>query len=253
MRRTDRRIGERLNDAQMESVSQKALQETVQKAQDAFYESEMKGALSAAEFLFWQSRYIHKRWWFFQAAVLLVLWEISSLLGRECDLPRCMGVAAPLFAALLLPELWKNRNAGAIEVECASRFSLRQVYAARIFLFALVDLLLLGGFAAAFVASGRLGPEKLMINFFLPYAVACCICFRCLYSRRVGSEPFAVFLCLVWSGIWTQIILHERVYLAISMPVWCGMTAAAVFYLGYCICRGQRSCRKMWEVNTLWN
>ncbi len=253
MRRLDGQIRKWAGGARDEAISQEAVRKTVQRAQEAFCEHELQGALSGAEFLFWQSKYIRKRWWFFQAAVLLVLWGISSLPAGEGALPRCMGVSACLFAVLLLPELWKNRSAGAVEVECASRFSLRQVYAARIFLFALADLLLLGSFSAAAVASGRLGVQNLMINFFLPYAVACCICFRCLYSRRAGSEFFSVFLCLVWTGIWTQILLCERVYSSISLPVWWGMLAAAVFYLGYCIRKGQKECERMGEVSPLWN
>ena len=249
MRQSDRRLRKLLKGMYTENISQEALRKTVRRSRDAFCENELQGSLSSAEFLFWQSKYVRKRWWLFQAAVLLALWWISSLTKAGCDLSRCMGAAASLFAVLLLPELWKSRNAGAVEVEGASLFSLRQIYAARIFLFALVDLLLLGSFAAATVASGRLELQNLVIDFFLPYTVTCCICFRCLYSQRVGSEFFSVFLCLVWTGIWTQIMLHERVYSSISLPVWCGMLAAAVFYLGYCIWKGQRDCGKMWEVS----
>ena len=74
MRRLDGQIRKWAGGARDEAISQEAVRKTVQRAQEAFCEHELQGALSGAEFLFWQSKYIRKRWWFFQAAVLLVLW-----------------------------------------------------------------------------------------------------------------------------------------------------------------------------------
>lgn len=253
MKQSDQRIRNFLNHAEMEFYSESTLQETIRNAKISFYKGEAQSTLSSAEFLCQQSKYIHKRWWILQAIVLLMLWNLLGLTGHSNYLQRSMGVAAPLFAILILPELWKNRNSDATEVECTAYFSLRQVYAARIFLFALVDLLLLTSFSIAAVATGRLLLQDIMIEFFLPYLVTCCICFRCLYSPKIGSEYFAVFLCIVWSGIWTQVILHDQIYAAISLPIWYSMVALALFYLGFCIYKGQKNCREIWEVNPLWN
>lgn len=231
---------------------EKELQETIRKSRAAFEESEAEELISHAEFLYQQSRYIHKRWWILQGVLLFLLWLTLWLTESNVCIQRYMGIAASLFAVLLLPELWKNRNANALEIESVSYYSLRQIYSARIFAFALVDLLLLSVFTLMVMLTGEVFAEEMLIQFFLPYIVTCCICFRVLSSRRIGSEVFALFLCVVWCLIWTQIVSNEEIYGAVSMPVWFAMTAAAVFYLAYCVYRGQNNCTAMWEVNTLW-
>lgn len=65
-----------------------------------------------------------------------------------------MGAAAPLFALLILPELWKNQSSHTLEIECTTCYSLRQIYGARIFLFALVDITLLSIFSLTAIGSG---------------------------------------------------------------------------------------------------
>ena len=80
------------------------------------------------------------------------------------------------------------------------------------------------------------------MQFFLPYIVTCCICFKTLYSRRIDSEALALFLCVAWSLVWILILLDEKIYSAVTFPVWGVMLLAAAVYLGYCIRRGQRNC-----------
>ncbi len=43
-------------------------------------------------------------------------------------------------------------------------------------------------------AAGNVQLFVMAVHFFLPYAVTCCICFQCLYSKRIGSEIFAIGL-----------------------------------------------------------
>lgn len=248
MRLTDEQIKKHLNNIVTDSYSETELQKTIQRSEAAFYESEAEHSLTNVEFLYQQGKYIHKRWWLLQAFLLLILWGIFELMDTPHYLQRCLGIAAPLFAILVLPELWKNRNADAVEVECTTYFSLRQIYAARIFLFTLVDLPMLTVFSFGVITTDKCILQDLIIQFFLPYVVTCCICFQCLYSRRFGSELFPIFLCIVWSGIWTQLILNEKIYSAVSLPLWYGMLTLAIFYLGYCIYRGQKDFKEILEV-----
>lgn len=229
------------------------LQKAVQRSRQAFSESEKQGVLSQREFLFQQSRYIKKHWWLLQGAILAVLWLSLVLTRSGYYMQRYMGIAAPLFGALVLPELWKNRSAGAMEIEGAAYFSLRQVYAARIFLFALVDFALLCAFSLATLCGNTVALEEILVQFFLPYVVTCCICFKTLYSSRIDSEVFALFLCVVWSLVWLMILSDEKIYHAVSVPVWLTMLGAASVYLGYCVWRGQRNCENLLEVKPLWN
>lgn len=253
MRVSNRQIRKRLGVERTVFYTGDNLQETIEKSTAAFVQGEAEAVTSQAEFLYQQSRYIHKRWWILQGLVLFLLWVVLEWTESSFYIQRGMGVVASLFAVLLLPELWKNRNANALEIESASFYSLRQIYAARIFAFALVDFLLLGAFVSAVVFTGRLSVEVMVIHFFLPYLVNCCICFRVLFDGRNGSQTLALCLCAFWCMAWTQIVLHEKVYEMISRPMWFIMTTVAVLYLVYCINKGKNSCAKMWEVNKVWN
>ncbi|MCI8408513.1 MAG: hypothetical protein HFJ09_04480 [Lachnospiraceae bacterium] len=247
MRLFNNRIRKYIGRSQVAEYDERNLQETIQRSKEAFFKNEEKQLLSGTEFIFQQGKYIHKRWWVLQGGVLLLLWGILQVTEQSFYIQRSMGIAASLFATLILPEMWKNKNSNAIEVECITYFSLHQIYAARIFLFALVDLLLLSVFSFFTILTGKLLLEDMLIQFLLPYVVACSICFRCLYSRLGGNEIFAVFLCVVWTAIWTQIVLSEKIYACISPLVWVSMLVVAVLYLGNCICKGQKNCKEIWE------
>lgn len=247
MRLSNHQLKKRLGTKKVVLYSEEKMQETICKAKTAFVENEAEDMISHAEFIYQQSRYIHKRWWILQGVVLGILWLVLQLTQSTFYIQRCMGVTSSLFAILILPEFWKNINQNALEIESVSFYSLKQIYSARILAFALVDCLLLGAFAVPILLTGKLLIEELIIQFFLPFLVSCCICFKVLYSNRAGSEIFAVFLCGVWCAVWTQIVLNEKIYEMISLPVWSIMTGISAFYLWYCIYRGQTGCMRMWE------
>lgn len=253
MRKSDEQIKRRLKETRNVVPDESRVQEAILKSKAAFYENEEGCLLSNAEFLYQQSRYIHKCWWGLQGGILLLLWLMLEVTESAFHIRRCMGIAAPLFAVLILPELWKNRGTNTVEIECTAYYSLRQIYAARIFLFALVDFLLLCVFSFTAILTGKMFAEEIVIQFFLPYIVTCCICFGTLYSRKISSETLALLLCIVWCAVWTQLVLNERVYEMISLPVWMTILVIAVLCLGYCIHRGQKHCDEMWEVKPLWN
>lgn len=253
MRGSDRQVKEYLAGGTSGLGRADGLQKAIRRSRQAFCESEKQDVLSRREFLFQQSRYIKKKWWLLQGAILAALWLLLGMTGSGCYMQRYMGIASSLFGTLVLPELWKNRGAGAMEIEGAAYFSLRQIYAARIFLFALVDFALLCAFSLGALLGGVAGAEEILVQFFLPYVVTCCICFTTLYSRRIDSEAFALFLCIGWIFVWLMILSNEKIYSAVSLPAWLAMLAAASFYLGYCVWRGQRDCENLWEVKTLWN
>ncbi|MDO4324164.1 MAG: hypothetical protein Q4C61_16745 [Lachnospiraceae bacterium] len=231
--------------------NEKILQ-TIAAAKKAFYEGEQERLLSWPEFLFEQAGYIRKRWWLGQALVLLLLWWLLQASGSGHYVQRSMGVLASAFAILLIPELWKNRSSESMEIEGASYFSLRQIYAARMVLFAVVDVLLLGIFFGAATTSARMTIWEAVIQFFLPFNVTCCICFQVLCSRRFGSEYLAVVLCMLWVSVWEFVILREEVYAAVQVPIWAAAVLFSVGYLIFGIWRTLKSCERGTEVFCRW-
>lgn len=234
-------------------VDETALQKTVAASKAAFLASEGEKTVSSAEFLYQQSRYIGKTWWMLQGLLLLVVCLLLHQFETDFQIRRSLGVAAPLFVILILPELWKNRGNNAMEVEGTTFYTLRQIYAARLALFAGMDLLLLTCFFLGASAFGQVTVWELLIQFVLPFNVACCICLHCLYGGRNGSEAFSILLCSVWSGLWVLVISSDALYDTIAVPVWAGLLMLSFGWLGYCIRRGQKRIYKIWEAKPSWN
>lgn len=229
------------------------IQQTIESSRRAFIAGEAEYVMSDLEFLYQQSKYIKKYWWLLQAVLLLLLCPLLQMSNSDLYTRRSLGVAAPLFVILLLPELWKNRSFDAMEVEGTTFYTIRQIYAARLTLFAGVDLILLSLFFLGASTLAKLTVWELMIHFLLPFNVACCLCFYGLYNNRTGSEPFSILLCSIWTGLWVLVILSDAVYDCISVPVWLMMLAASFVCLGSCILRGQKEYRKKWEAKASWN
>ncbi len=233
--------------------SEERLTVTVRKAKEAFDQTEQEKLISWPEFLIGQMAYIKKRWWLLQAGLLLLLWWLMYTTKSSVYEQKLMGVLACLFGVLLLPELWKNRRERSMEIEESSYYPLRSIYAARLLLFAMADVLFLSVFFVTASLTVQLTLQDLMLHFLLPFHVTCCICFGTLCSRRFGSEYPALGLCLVWAAIWVKIILEQEVYRAAAFPVWAGCLALSGVYLLFCVKKLIGSGEREWEVTSLWN
>ena len=229
------------------------MQKTIAVSKSAFLAGESERTVSHAEFLYQQSRYIKKHWWLTQAVLLFLVCLLLHQTEGDLHIRRSLGIAAPLFVILILPELWKNRTYDAMEVEGTTFYTLRQVYAARLTLFAGVDLLLLTAFFIGASFFARVTVMELLIQFLLPFNVACGICFQTLYGGRNNSEAFSILLCSVWTGLWTLVVLNDAVYNAISVPVWMFLLTISFVFMGFSLRKGQKTINRTWEVQPSWN
>lgn len=224
------------------------IQTVVHKSMTVFYEKEQKSILSYHEFLWEQLKIMQKRWWILQFFVLLLLWAILENSVDDIYIERSMGIMATLFVILVIPELWKNRSSQSMEIEAAAYFSLRQVYAARILLFGIMDALLLTVFFLVASFGMHVTILQLMVQFLFPMSVTACICFRMLCSRQAYQETSAIALCIFWSMVWMFFIMNEKIYTKITMPVWGMLMAMAVFYVTFALYHLLRHCDHYWEV-----
>lgn len=253
------KIEERLKDyrALMEpAVCEEKIAETVRASQDAFFEQEQRQLLSRREFLWIQMKFIRKKWWALQALLLAGFWCVLQFNAgaEESETQRqILGIAATLFTILIIPEFWKNRSSRSMEIEEASFFSLRQVYAARMVLFAMADVLFISLFLGAASMSAEISFLEGLVQFLLPVSITACICFRILCSKRAFGEGAAMVFCLLWNGVWSAIILNQIVYQAIRVPVWMGLLGVSVFYLFLCARRLLSRENNDWEEEPIWN
>lgn len=224
---------------------------TIAVSQAAFADSTCR--MTYFEFLYAQLQFIRKRWWVIQALLLMSTGILLQWMETSFGIRRCLGTAAPLFAVLVLPELWKNRSCDAVEVEGTTLYTLRQIYAARLTLFAGMDVLLLSLFLIGTCANMTISLWELAIEFLLPFCVTCCICLFCLYNCRIGSEVLPLFLCFLWALLWLMVIMDDRIFTNISACGWGMMLAGAILFLGYCTIHGQEQLQKQWEAKPIWN
>ena len=233
-------------------INEKKVAQTIAVSKSAFLSGESERTVSKIEFLFLQSKLIQKRWWFLQGLLLMVVCLFLCHIETAYQIRRALGVAGPLFVILLLPELWKNRSFDAMEVECTTYYTIRSIYAARLALFAGVDLLLLSAFFAGASVFAKITVWEMLIQFLLPFNVTCCICFRTLYAKRVRSEALAMLLCILWTGVWAMLIMSNSVYSAISVPMWIAALTASMLGMCHTLCRGKEKWQQTLEVKPLW-
>lgn len=229
------------------------IQQTIRISKAAFLEAEAQERLSHAEFLYQQSKFIRKRWWLLQGALLLWLYWLLAGADTDYSIRRLLALAGSLFGILILPEVWRNQSFDAMEIEGTTFYSLRALYAARLTLFAGVDLMLLTAFFIGTGATIQLPLWELMVQFLMPFSVTCCICFRTLYSRHVRSEAMSILLCTLWAGGWLALTMADNIYNVLSAPLLVMLLTASVLYLCYVIRRGQLKWRNTWEVQPSWN
>lgn len=158
-------------------------------------------------------------------------------------------MAETLFAILIIPELWKNRANCCMEIEGSTYYALRQIYSARILLFGLADILLFTLFCCMAAVSLRTSLTELLTQFIFPMIVTACICFGIFGSRNQVNESTALGLCTLWSALWWCILMDEKLYRAISVPVWMILLGMVLLFLIIAVYRSIRQCDDIWEVN----
>ncbi len=247
MKPYQKKIKEYKHVIQKQYVRKEAVNQTVDLCRETMAEQE-DGRISYFEFIREQSRYIEKKWWMLQGSVLLLLWYLLWDNGADGNLERLTGSFAAVFAVLIIPEIWKNRRYSSVEIEKAAYYSLRQICAARILMFAMVDLVLITVFFVIALHTVQIMAYRLAVDFLLPFLVSCCICFRFLCSRRGGMEYAATALCMVWSAVWSVVAANEAIYDRLAEPVWLGMILLFLGYLVFCIRKAISDCEIAWEV-----
>lgn len=235
-------------DATQTEPGDEKIRETVARCKNTFFMAEKEKMLPYHEFLWMQLRAMQKRWWLLQFLLLTMLWLILSSVQEELYITRSMGVAAPLFVILIIPELWKNRTYGCMEIEAVTYYSLRQVYAARMLLFGITDVFLLTIFCGTASVGLHYDLSHLLVQFLFPLAVTACICFGILCSRRCLSETTAILLCIIWSAGWLFIVLNNEVYARIAIPVWGALLCGMILFLVFAVCRVVHTSNQYLEV-----
>lgn len=230
--------------------SEQKITETVRKSIETYCSVEQERLLTYWEFLWAQLRLMRKRWWLFQILLLFLLWAALPSVQSEQLMQRVFGVVASLFIILIVPELWKSQTYRSMEIEAASYYSIRKIYAARMLLFGIVDIVLITIFCTLTTITMNILLSQLLVQFIFPMVVTTAICFGILCSKYSFSETTAVIICIAWSTIWLIVILNEKIYTMITFPLWIVFIGIAFVFLAFTIYRMLKYCNNFMEVNS---
>ncbi len=242
----DRRLQNLKNESGIVSREEK-IRQTVGQSKALYFRQEEKRLLTYPEFLWIQLQYTRKRWWMLQAGLLILTSLLMPLIEANYYRIRSMGVIGCLFVVLMIPELWRNKSGDSTQVEAACLYSLRQIYAARITLFGLVDLFLLTWFCLGLGAMGFTLMEVLS-HFLLPVTTTAAICFSLLCGKQNWTELSSLTACLGWGSLWWLILMNESLYRRILPAVWMVLLGLAFALLVLAVCRTVRTTNQYWEV-----
>lgn len=234
------------------SPEEDRIKETIRLAGRAFYEGQGDERLSYFEFLWFQGRFIKKRWWLLQAALLCLLWLLMAGGNGQGQIHREAAILIPAFAVVVIPELWKNVRSQAMEIESASYFTLRQVNCARLTLFAIVDLTLLSLFILSGAVVWHLTLLEIVTQFLVPFLSTCGIYLTIFCNRSLNSELLAVSLCLLWTAVWYFVVMDDGVYKTISLPLWMAAFVLSAAFVAAALCRIFKDSHQEWPVNARW-
>ena len=223
--------------------------ETIEKSKEIFLLSEQEHSIHYFEFLIAQFRLIRKRWWVLQAMMLSLVSIILPDIQDKVSMIRILGVIGVLFVVLIIPEFWKNKCYDCMQVECTCRYSLRQIYTARMIWFGMVDLFILTVFCMTIRGKLGLATAELLIQFLFPMLVAACICFGTLCSNTLVNEVTAILFCLLWNAVWCFIVLNETVYQVITFPIWCALFVFFTGFLAGAVYKTIHDCNQYWEAD----
>ena len=230
--------------------NEQKVSDTIRKSMEVYCLVEQERLLTYWGFLWEQFCLIRKRWWLSQFLILVLLWAVLPSIQVEHLLERILGVAASLFIILIIPELWKNKTYQSMEIEAASYYSLRQIYAARMLLFGLVDIVLITLFCISAAVTAGVLFSQLLVQFLFPMTVTTAICFGILCSKYSIGETAVIMMCIAWNAIWLVVILNEKIYTAITFPLWVTFIGIAFIFLVFTIYRTLHGCSNYWEVKS---
>lgn len=227
-----------------------AVDNTVFKAKELIIKKDLIKRIDFAEFIIFQMKIMRKRWWVLQAALLLLACQWLYISGDANYIYRGLSIFATLFVILIIPELWGNMKYKSMEIEDASLFNLRNVYAAKLIAFGIVDTIFLSFFCTAATQLQNVLFVDILKQFVFPVMIAATICMMVFSCRNPFSELTTVVICIVANLIWVTIVLNESIYCKITFWIWICLFAVSFLLIIYSVYKALNKNSKYKERST---
>ena len=122
-----------------------------------------------------------------------------------------------------------------MEIEEASLFDLRKVYAAKLIAFGLVDTIFLTFFCVAVTQLQYVLLADVLKQFVFPVMITATICMMVFSCRNPFSELTTMVICIVANLLWATIVLNESIYYKITSWIWIGLFAVSISLIIYSV------------------
>ena len=212
------------------------MEETVHLAKRAYHEGQKTFRIGFWEFLTLQVHFISRAVWLSQAAILLLFLMLLRQSGLGAagmqQMLLLLSSAAPLIAFAGFPEILKSVSHNMAEIEACTRFSLRRLVGARLFIIGMADLCCLSVILAVTAANSNASVFQLILYLFVPFNMTCCGCLTVFAHIKSGNDGyFCAAVCVLCMSVFSILSFHKEYYEAAATGVWLAMFLISLLYL----------------------
>ena len=229
--------------------AQDAIDSTITKACVLLEEGCSETRIKFIEFVAIQIRFMQKKWWVLQAILLILATEWIMISGDTNYMYRGLSIWASLFVILIIPELWKNFECRSFEIEDATWFDLRRVYAAKLIAFGTIDTVLLTIFCIFAAQIEEILFADVLKQFVFPIMIAATICMISFSKKKKWNEVTTMIICIISNLIWMILVSVEEVYSRITPLLWIGLFVVCSSIIAYCVYKALQRREEYWEVH----
>lgn len=216
-------------------------------SRETFLKQESNETLLYHQFLFSQFLMIKKHWWGIQILILCAVWYALATETEKMFLRRDVSILSVLFIVAIMPELWKNLSNRCMEIEMSAYYSLHHIYATRLLLFGLVDVVGISVFATGIHSVFCITITEIFLQMLIPMTVTAGICFFAMDKKRYGIRV-SLGCCAGLCAFWWWLCGNENLYSTIAPAAWISIFFVSCVFLLYTVVRLLKHCNEYPEV-----
>lgn len=222
-------------------ISEDHLAETIQLTRIAYKNRRQRERIGYGAFLLRQVRFVGVPVWLLQgAALFFMLWFLGAVLDGDVryveirHLPPLLCSFAAMIAMPGIPLIGRSAQYRMLEMEMATRISLRRLLLARLLIVSAGGVLALGIALLLINAVTELTAGSILVYLLLPYLIVCCGGMF-IQSRAHDQSPGFIYTAFCFFFIALLFALYQispQVYEQAMLGVWgalCAIFAAVLF------------------------
>lgn len=236
MRVTNKNFKNKLKDYKIPEFDKSKMIETIELSKKEYIKHQGKVPLSFKEFILMQLRFINPFVWISQVCTLIVfsiiLYDLGVGENEMKNIYLLLSFTAPIIAFTGFPELLKSISYNTYEIETSTYFSMQKLNAARIFIFAITDLLCLTFILSLATLKSNGSLLQLILYLLVPFNITCCGCITVLNHVKSRNGNYYCLGISITCMLFTYIISnYDLAYKEASTTIWLIIFIISLGYL----------------------